>query len=68
MTEQLTKNADTALVEIKELLYERLTELRRIQKDFQIKSRQEDLWQGIVGQCGNEERFLGELLDIIERT
>lgn len=66
--EFLTKNADTALIEIKEKLYERLVELRRIQKDFLIKSRQEDLWQGIVGQCGKEEQFLSELLDIIERS
>lgn len=68
MTEFLTKNADTALVEIKEKLYERLAVLRRIQHDFREKSRQEDLWQGIVGQCGKEERFLTELLDLIERS
>ena len=68
MTEFLTKNADTALVEIKEKLYERLAELRRIQKDFAVKSRQEDLWQGIVGQCSKEEYFLNELLDLIERS
>ena len=68
MTEFLTKNADTALVEIKEKLYERLAELRRIQKDFAVKSRQEDLWQGIVGQCSKEETFLTNLLDLIERS
>lgn len=68
MTEFLTKNADTAIVEIKEKLYERLAELRRIQSDFLIKSRQEDLWRGVVGQCGKEEQFLSKLLDIIERS
>ena len=68
MTEFLTKSPDVAIVEIKEKLYERITELRRIQKDFLIKSRQEDLWQGIVGQCAKEEQFLSDLLDLIERS
>ena len=66
--EFLTKNPDVALVEVKEKLYERLAELRRIQKDFAVKSRQEDLWQGIVGQCSKEETFLTNLLDLIERS
>ena len=68
MTEFLTKSPDVALIEIKEKLYERLADLRRIQKDFAVRSRQEDLWQGIVGQCSKEETFLGELLDLIERS
>ena len=68
MTEFLTKSPDVALIEIKEKLYERLAELRRIQKDFAVRSRQEDLWQGIVGQCSKEETFLVGLLDLIERS
>lgn len=68
MTEFLTKSSDVALVEIKEKLYERLTEVRRIQNDFLIKSRQEDYWRGVVGQCSKEEHFLVNLLDLIERS
>ena len=68
MTEFLTKSADVALIEIKEKLYARLAELRRIQHDFREKSRIDPLWEGIVGQCGQEERFLTELLDLIERS
>lgn len=68
MTEFLTKSPDVALVEVKEKLYERLTEVRRIQKDFQVQSRQEDIWHGIVGQCAKEEHFLIGLLDLIERS
>ena len=68
MNEFLTKSPDVALIEIKEKLYARLAELRRIQHDFRQKSREEDLWQGIVGQCSKEERFLTELLDLIERS
>ena len=68
MTEFLTKSADVALIEIKEKLYERLSEVRRIQNDFQVKSRQEDLWRGVVGQCSKEETFLTGLLDLIERS
>ena len=68
MTEFLTKNADTALVEIKEKLYERLAEMRRIKHDFALKSRIDPVWEGIVGQCGNEESFLTSLLDMIERS
>lgn len=66
--EFLTKNADTALIEIKEKLYERLAELRRIQGDFVNNARTEPIWEGIVGQCRNEEHFLIELLDLIERS
>ena len=66
--EFLTKNADTALIEIKEKLYERLADIRRIQEDFRNHARNEPLWEGIVGQCRNEEIFLCRLLDIIERS
>ncbi len=68
MTDTLTKSPDVALVEIREKLYERLKEVRRIQTDFQVKSRQEEVWRGIVGQCSKEEYFLKELLDLIERS
>ena len=68
MTEFLTKNADTALIEIKEKLYNRLADLRRIQHDFAKTARIDPLWEGIVGQCNKEERFLSELLDLIERS
>ena len=66
MTEFLTKNAGTAIVEIKEKLYERITELRSIQRD--LSDFQGTFWEGVVAQCGNEERFLSELLDLIERS
>jgi hypothetical protein len=68
MTEFLTKNADVALIEIKEKLYERLAEIRRIKHDFAAQSRIDPVWEGIVGQCGSEERFLSKLLDTIERS
>lgn len=68
MTEFLTKNADTALVEIKEKLYERLAGIRKIKHDFAQTAKVDPLWEGIVGQCGHEERFLVGLLDLIERS
>lgn len=67
MTE-LTKNADVALVEVREKIYNRLTNLRQIQHDFREKAGIEPIWEGIVGQCKQEERFLSELLDAIERS
>ena len=68
MTEFLTKNADVALTEIKEKLYNRLAEIRRVKHDFAQTSKIDPLWEGIVGQCGQEERFLVGLLDLIERS
>jgi hypothetical protein len=67
MTEFLTKNPDVALVEVKEKLYERMAEVRRIQNDFRDRVY-DPKWEGIVGQCHKEERFLVELLDLIERS
>lgn len=64
----LTKSPDVAIVEIKEKLYERLSEIRRIKHDFAAQSRIDPIWEGIVGQCSKEEYFLSELLDIIERS
>lgn len=68
MTEFLTKNPDVALVEVKEKLYERLSEVQRIQQVFLVKSRQGGSWRGVVGQWSKEEHFLKELLDLIERS
>lgn len=68
MTDTLTKNADTALVEIKEKLYERLANLRKIKHDFAHTARIDPIWEGIVGQCTNEEHFIVKLLDLIERS
>ena len=64
--EFLTKNADTALVEIKEKLYERLEILRTC-----LKGREQDDWGYIDfmdNQMANEVQFLENLLDIIERS
>jgi len=68
VTDTLTKNADTALVEIKEKLYERLANLRKIKHDFAHTARIDPIWEGIVGQCTNEEHFIVKLLDLIERS
>ena len=68
MTEFLTKSADVALIEIKEKLYERLSYLRQVKHDFAKTAKIDPIWEGIVGQCGKEERFLTELLDLIERS
>jgi hypothetical protein len=66
--ETLTKSPDVALVEIKEKLYDRLANLRKIKHDFAHTARIDPLWEGIVGQCTNEEHFLVKLLDLIERS
>lgn len=68
MNEFLTKNADTALIEIKEKLYERLAYIRQTQHEFREKSYTDPVWEGIIAQCGSEERFLSKLLDIIDRS
>ena len=68
MTEFLTKSADVALIEIKEKLYERLANLRKIKHDFAHTAKIDPIWEGIVGQCTNEEYFITNLLDLIERS
>lgn len=68
MTEFLTKSPDVALVEIKEKLYERLAYLRKIKHDFAHTARIDPIWEGVVGQCTNEEYFVTNLIDIIERS
>jgi len=64
--EFLTKNADTALVEIKEKLYERLDILRTC-----LKGREKDDW-GYIDPSDTimegEVNFLTNLLDLIERS
>lgn len=65
--EFLTKNADTALVEIKEKLYERLEILRNCLKTGPGKDE-----YGYIDPydtaMNNEVQFLTNLLDIIERS
>jgi hypothetical protein len=68
MTDTLTKSPDVALVEIREMLYNRLAELRRIKHDFAHTARIDPIWEGITGQCTKEEYFITELLNIIERS
>jgi hypothetical protein len=68
MTDTLTKSPDVALVEIKEKLYDRLANLRKIKHDFAHTARIDPIWEGIVGQCTNEEHFLVKLIDLIERS
>lgn len=66
MSEFLTKNADTVLVEIKEKLYDRLEILRNC-----LKGREQDDYGYIDfmdNQMANEVQFLENLLDIIERS
>ena len=64
--EFLTKNADSALVEIKEKLYERLDILRTCLKSADIDG------YGYIDlterQMANEMQFIENLLDIIERS
>ena len=61
MAEFLTKNADVALVEIKEKLYDRLDTLRScISKDGPIDRLEHHFL--------NEMEFLKNLLDLIERS
>ena len=65
MTEFLSKNADEALVQVKETLYKRLEGLR----DYLAKMAE---WgyaaSSMEQQMGNEIQFLEDLLDMIERS
>ena len=65
MTEFLSKNADEALIQVKENLYERLEGLR----DYLAKMAE---WGYAAGsmeqQMVNEIQFLEDLLDMIERS
>lgn len=61
MAEFLTKNADVALVEVKEKLYERLGKIRVcLIPDGPIDN--------LDHHMTNEIKFLEDLLDIIERS
>ena len=61
MAEFLTKNADVALIEIKEKLYERLEILRScMPKDGPIDR--------LDHHFNNEIEFLSSVLDLIERS
>ena len=69
MTEFLTKNADTALVEIKEKLYERMDILRTCLG----RALDPEYGMGYAAdlterQMMNELQFLENLLDKIERS
>lgn len=59
--EFLTKNADTALIEIKEKLYDRLEILRACMPEDGPIDR-------LDHQFNNEIEFLSSVLDIIERS
>ena len=64
--EFLTKNADVALVEIKEKLYQRLSNLRPFIEDMEIDEYGPlDFTEAAYY---NEVKFLEELLDLIERS
>lgn len=67
MTQEfLPKDPAKALVEIKEMLYQRL----KLQREF-LDDIEEDEWGHIefdVGQIESEINFLQNLLDIIERS
>lgn len=66
MTEFLTKNADVALVEIKEKLYERLYILRPYIQRMEIDDYGPlDFTEAAIA---SEVKFLEELLDLIERS
>ena len=66
MSEFLTRNADVALVEIKEKLYQRLAILRPYIKDMEIDDYGPlDFTEAAIA---NETKFLEELLDLIERS
>lgn len=67
--EFLTKNADTALVEIKEKLYERLDILRTcLGRAFDPEYGMAYAADLTERQMMNEMQFLENLLDIIERS
>lgn len=65
MTEFLTKNADTALVEIKEMLYERMRSRENYAAQDPLKDQ---YYKGLQKGALSEVEFLKSLLDIIERS
>ena len=61
------KDPEQTITEIKDKLYNRLADIRRIKHDFAHTAKIDPLWEGIVGRCGQEERFIVELLESIEK-
>jgi hypothetical protein len=61
----LTKNADTALVEIKEFLYDRLRNRTNYAAQDPLK---DPYYKGLQKGALSEVEFLKGLLDIIERS
>lgn len=66
MKEFLTKNADTAIVEIRDKLYQRLTANRDTIDT--IKGYDTDTWYFALQAIKDENNFLSDLLDLIERS
>jgi len=68
MTEFLSKNADEALVQVKENLYERLGGRHR-DRDYLTKMAEWGLVAGSMEQqMMNEIQFLEDLLEMLERS
>ena len=68
MTEFLSKNADEALVQVKENLYERLEGLR-YDRNFIVWMAEWGFAAGSMEQqMANEIQFLEDLLNMIERS
>ena len=65
MTEFLTKNADVALVEIKELLYKRLAQRTNYAAQDPLK---DVYFKGLQKGALSEVEFLKDLIDLIERS
>lgn len=63
--EFLTKNADVALVEIKEKLYERLRSRRNYAAQEPLKDQ---YFKGLQKGALSEIEFIESLLDLIERS
>lgn len=61
----LTKDADTALVEIKELMYERLRNRTNYAAQNPLK---DPYYKGLQKGALSEAEFLKSILDIIERS
>lgn len=56
------------LTEAKDLISNRLADIRRIKHDFAQTAKIDPVWEGIVSQCGSEERFLVILSDLMEKV
>jgi hypothetical protein len=65
MTQFLTKNADVALVELKEILYERLKQREQYAAQDPLKDQ---YFKGLQKGALSEVEFLRGLIDMIERS